>query len=113
MCMMLILKMCYCIVKMSKHGINSSSMMGLCFELTSYAFQLVPFTYCCYRRHMEVADETLWCQEDEDILAAHFFWSKMRRDMVHFVARCTTYQKAKSRLNPHGLYMSLPAPSVP
>jgi hypothetical protein len=33
--------------------------------------------------------------------------------MVHFVARCTTYQKAKSRLNPHGLYMSLHAPSVP
>jgi transposase InsO family protein len=37
----------------------------------------------------------------------------MRRDVVHFVARCTTCQKAKSRLNPHGLYMSLPAPSVP
>jgi hypothetical protein len=32
----------------------------------------------------------------EDILAAHFFWLKMRRDMVRFVARCTTSQKAKS-----------------
>jgi hypothetical protein len=30
-----------------------------------------------------------------------------------FVARCTTCQKAKSRLNPHGLYMPLPIPSVP
>jgi hypothetical protein len=39
----------------------------------------------------------------EDILAAHFFWPKMRRDMVRFVARCTTCQKAKSRLNPHDL----------
>jgi hypothetical protein len=29
-------------------------MMGLYFELTSYAFQLVPFGYCCYRKHMEV-----------------------------------------------------------
>jgi hypothetical protein len=29
-------------------------MMGLCFELTSYAFQLVPFTYCCYMKHMKV-----------------------------------------------------------
>jgi hypothetical protein len=32
---------------------------------------------------------------------------------MHFVARCTTCQKAKSRLNPHDLYMPLPAPSVP
>jgi hypothetical protein len=48
----------------------------------------------------------------EDILAAHFFWPKMRRDMVRFVARCTTCQKAKSQLNSHGLYMPLPAPSV-
>jgi hypothetical protein len=27
---------------------------GFCFELTSYAFQLVPFTYCCCRKHIEV-----------------------------------------------------------
>jgi hypothetical protein len=30
-----------------------------------------------------------------------------------YVSRCTTYNKAKSRLNPHGLYMPLPVPSVP
>jgi hypothetical protein len=35
----------------------------------------------------------------EDVLAGHFFWSKMRRDVERFVARCTTCQKAKSRLN--------------
>jgi len=29
------------------------------------------------------------------------------------VARYTTCQKAMSRLNPHGLYMPLPIPSVP
>jgi hypothetical protein len=52
-------------------------------------------------------------KKTEDILAAHFFWPKMRRDVVHFVACCTTCQKAKSQLNPHGLYMPLPAPSVP
>jgi hypothetical protein len=52
-------------------------------------------------------------KKTEDILAAHFFWLKMRRDVVRFVARCTTCQKAKSQLNLHGLYMSLPAPSVP
>jgi hypothetical protein len=43
-----------CIVKMTKYGTNSSSMMGLCFELTSYAFQLASFAYCCYRKHMEM-----------------------------------------------------------
>ena len=37
----------------------------------------------------------------------------MRRDVERFIARCTTCQKAKSRLNPHGLYMPLPIPSVP
>ena len=29
------------------------------------------------------------------------------------MSRCTTCNKAKSRLNPHGLYMPLPVPRVP
>jgi preprotein translocase subunit SecG len=33
-------------------------------------------------------------KKTEDILAAHFFRPKMRRDVVRFVARCTTCQKA-------------------
>jgi hypothetical protein len=37
----------------------------------------------------------------------------MRRDVESYVSRCTTCNKAKSRLNPHGLYMPLPIPSVP
>jgi hypothetical protein len=49
----------------------------------------------------------------EDILATHFFWPKMRRDVVRFVAHCTICQKAKSQLNPHSLYMPLPVPSIP
>ena len=53
--MMLILKMCFCIVKMGKVGTNSSLVMGLCLELTSYAFQLAPFVCCCCRKPMEVA----------------------------------------------------------
>jgi hypothetical protein len=52
-------------------------------------------------------------KKTEDVLATHFFWPRMRRDVERFVARCTTCQKAKSRLNPHGLYMPLPIPSVP
>ena len=52
-------------------------------------------------------------KKTEDVLATHFFWPKMRRDVERFVARCTTCQKAKSRLNPRGLYMPMPVPSVP
>jgi hypothetical protein len=47
----------HCIVKMAKRGTNLSSMMGLCFELTSYAFQLAPFTYCCYSSILLAEDE--------------------------------------------------------
>ncbi|WVZ80755.1 hypothetical protein U9M48_028208 [Paspalum notatum var. saurae] len=46
-------------------------------------------------------------------LAAHFFWPQMRRDVERLVARCTTCQKAKSRLSNHGLYMPLPVPTSP
>jgi hypothetical protein len=34
-------------------------------------------------------------KKKEDILAAHFFWPKMRTDVVRFVARCATCQNAK------------------
>ena len=47
-------------------------------------------------------------KKTEEVLATHFFWPRMRRDVERFVARCATCQKAKSRLNPHALYMSLP-----
>jgi hypothetical protein len=57
--------------------------------------------------------QILWCQEDKGHSCYSFLLAKMRRDMVRFVACCTTCQKAKSRLNLHGLYMPLPAPSVP
>ncbi|XP_066168772.1 uncharacterized protein [Oryza sativa Japonica Group] len=40
-------------------------------------------------------------KKTEDVLALHFFWPRMRKDVERFVARCTTCQKAKSRLNPH------------
>jgi len=52
-------------------------------------------------------------KKTEDVLAGHFFWPKMRRDIERYVSRCTTCNKAKSRLNPHGLYMPLPVPRVP
>jgi hypothetical protein len=49
----------------------------------------------------------------EDVLVAHFFWPRMQRDVERFVACYTTCQKAKSHLNPHGLYVPLPVPSIP
>jgi hypothetical protein len=52
-------------------------------------------------------------KKTEEVLAGHFFWPKMRRDVARLVARCTTCQKAKSWLNPHGLYLHLPVPSAP
>ncbi|WVZ93815.1 hypothetical protein U9M48_039770 [Paspalum notatum var. saurae] len=52
-------------------------------------------------------------KKTEAVLSAHFFWPKMKRDVERFVSRCTTCQKAKSQLNPHGLYMPLPIPSTP
>jgi hypothetical protein len=51
-------------------------------------------------------------KKTEDVLAGHFFWPKMRRDVERFVARFTTCQKAESPLNPHGLYMPLPVPGA-
>jgi hypothetical protein len=47
------------------------------------------------------------------VLTAHFFWPRMRPDVERLVACCTTCQKAKSRLNNHGLYMPLPVPTSP
>jgi hypothetical protein len=51
-------------------------------------------------------------KKTEDVLAAHFFWPIMWRDVEHYVSRCTTCNKAKSRVNSHGLYMPLPVSSV-
>ena len=48
-----------------------------------------------------------------EVLADHFYWPKMRQDVERHVLRCVTFHKAKSRLNPHGLYTPLPIPSVP
>src|SRR5918995_2485240 len=53
MFMMLILKMFCRIVKKEEPGTSLSLMMDLCSVLTSYAFQLALFVFCCCRRRME------------------------------------------------------------
>jgi hypothetical protein len=52
-------------------------------------------------------------KKTEQVLADHFFWPKMRRDVERHVIRCESCHKAKSRLNPHGLYTPLPIPGAP
>jgi hypothetical protein len=51
-------------------------------------------------------------KKTKDVLAAHFFWPKMRHDVERYVSRCTICNKPKTRLNPHGLYMPLHILSV-
>jgi hypothetical protein len=46
------------------------------------------------------------------MLADHFYWPRMRRDVDRFVKRCITCNKSKSKLKPHDLYTSLPAPTT-
>jgi hypothetical protein len=48
-----------------------------------------------------------------DMLSDYFFWPHMRRDVQRHVGCCIVCLKAKSRLNPHGLYTPLPIPHVP
>jgi len=52
-------------------------------------------------------------KKTEQVLTDHFFWPKVRRDVERHVLCCETCHKAKSRLNPHGLYTPLPISSVP
>jgi len=52
-------------------------------------------------------------KETYELLGDHFYWPKMRRDVTTFVERCITCHKAKSKLNPYGLYTPLPTPNIP
>jgi hypothetical protein len=47
------------------------------------------------------------------VLSTHLYWPRMQRDVERYVSHCTTCNKAKSRLNPHGLYLPLPVPCAP
>ena len=47
------------------------------------------------------------------ILQEHLYWPNMKKDVEREVARCIQCLRAKSKVNPHGLYMPLPIPSEP
>jgi hypothetical protein len=46
------------------------------------------------------------------MLADHFYWPHMRRDVDRYVKRCITCNTSRSKLKPHGLYTPLPAPTT-
>jgi hypothetical protein len=48
-----------------------------------------------------------------EMLADHFYWPKMRRDVERIVRRNVTCHKAKSKLKPYGLYTPLPIANNP
>ncbi|KAI3457182.1 hypothetical protein Pfo_013845 [Paulownia fortunei] len=46
------------------------------------------------------------------VLHKHFFWPHMKRDVERICAKCISCKQAKSRQQPHGLYIPLPIPSA-
>jgi hypothetical protein len=43
-----------------------------------------------------------------DVLHEHFYWPKMKRDGQRICEQCIACRKAKSRVQPHGLYTPVP-----
>lgn len=48
-----------------------------------------------------------------DILAEHFFWPGMRKDVEKVCSQCLECKQAKSKVLPHGRYTPLPVPTSP
>ena len=47
------------------------------------------------------------------ILQEYFHWPRMRRDVERVVSRCIICKMAKSKVQPHDLYLPLPIPDAP
>jgi len=48
-----------------------------------------------------------------DTLHEHLFWPHMRKFIHSFCDKCIVCRKAKSKVQPHGLYTSIPIPDMP
>ncbi|KAG8503286.1 hypothetical protein CXB51_001235 [Gossypium anomalum] len=46
-------------------------------------------------------------------LHEHFYWPRMQKDVERVCERCIACKKAKSKVQPHGLYTPLPIPEAP
>ena len=48
-----------------------------------------------------------------EVLKEHFYWPQMRKHIDRHCNSCLACLRAKSKVQPHGLYISLPIPSKP
>jgi len=48
-----------------------------------------------------------------DTFHEHFFWPHVHKYVHNFCDKCTSCRKAKSKVQPHGLYTPLPIPDMP
>ena len=48
-----------------------------------------------------------------DMLHEHFYWPRMKKDVIRICDSCIACRKAKSRVLPQGLYTPLPVPTAP
>jgi len=48
-----------------------------------------------------------------DVLHMHFFWPHMQKSVHNLCDKCIACRKAKSRVQPHGLYTPLSIPTMP
>ena len=89
-------------------------MKDFCLELTSFVFQNSSVRLLLMQEsHGGGLTGHFGQKKTYELLGDHFYWPKMRRDVTTFVERCITCHKAKSKLNPHGLYTPLPVPNIP
>ena len=47
------------------------------------------------------------------VLQEHFYWPQMRRDVKRICEWCVTCRQAKSKVQPHGIYILLSIPTEP
>jgi hypothetical protein len=102
------------IVKMEKVGKNITYMMDFCLELTNFVYQIRRFDFFLLQEsHAGGITGNFGQKKTYKLLSDHFYWPKMRRDVIRFVERCVTCHKANSKLNPHNLYTPLFPPKIP
>jgi hypothetical protein len=75
---------------------NIRYMMNFCLELTPVHSIWFHSSSVIVEGTGRRADVIFGAKKMEDVLATHFFWSRMRQDVENFVVWCATCQKAKS-----------------
>jgi hypothetical protein len=100
------------IVEKEEHGINMCWLTVFFTVLTSFVPASSIRLLFLHEAHRGGLMGHFRVKKIEDVLAAHFFLPKMRRDVKRYVSRCTICNKGNSQLNPHSLYISLHVPGV-